>query len=766
MAERGRKGVDEIAGIIGAEIDSAVQWLGGDQSDKRKTNINYYNGNMPELMWQPNRSKVVSHDLRDVVGWMLPGIMRTFTASGTIVEYEATRQEGEEQAKQASDYVSHIFMVRNNGYSILYNAVHDGLLQGDGIIKHWWDDTLDEEITEHSGLDAQQVLQIVNTPDTQVLAGDREEIMDVDPETGQSVPVSFYNLKVKRIKSRGRLKFRAVATENFLYNRTATTIEDARFCAERAMVTKSELLEMGFDRRIVEELNGDPSYELSQEQATRENSDNAMQYDAPEDASSLVELYECYCKIDIDGDGILETVQVFYAGRGSGGTVLAWEEWSDDFPYSLIPCEPVPHRMASMSIADHLRDIQEQKSVVKRQMMDNLYAVNNPRPVVEDGSVKNMAQLISPRFGEPIVRSRNATAPIDWVEVPFIGDKALLVLQHLDQDIERRTGVSRSTMALDPDALNNQTATAVQERRDAAYSKVELVARNMAEGLRRVFTQALKLTVKHQDRKEVVKLRGQWVTVDPKSWDADMAATVSVGLGSGSRDRDAMLLNNVLSVQTAFAQQLAAGGFGVKSVEFLDKIRKTAVQIVESGGIRNAEDYFPPFTPEEINAAKQMAAQPPQDPKLELEKEKIQADVQIKQMELQIKQAELQIKEMEIALDQTRADAELHMKMVEAQQKGEIELAIQTQKLAAEVEREREQARADMAVQQHKVDSELKLAEQEMIFKMQVEREKLDHQKVMDAEKLKVAKTSKRKISFKRGQNGKLEQAEIMGVDD
>jgi hypothetical protein len=764
MAERKRKSDDDIASIIGKEIDSAVMWTGGEQADRRKLNIEYYNGVMSELLSQPNRSKVVSHDVRDVMGWMLPGIMRTFTASGTIVEYEATTQEREEQAKQANDYVSHVFMVRNNGYSVLYSAFHDSLLHGDGVIKHWWDDTVDEEVTEHSGIDAEQLMQIVNTPDTEILAGDEEQIMDVDPATGQAVPVMFYSVKVKRIKSKGRLRFRAVAPENFLYNRTSTTIEDARFVGERAMVTKSELLEMGFERRIVDQLTSDPSFELSEEQTLREDSDSAMQYDAPEDASTMVELFECYAKIDIDGDGILENVQVFYAGRGSGGVMLGWEEWSDDFPYSLIPCEPVPHRMAAIGMADHLRDIQEQKSVVKRQMMDNLYAVNNPRPVVEDGTIKNMQSLISPRFGEAILRSKNATMPIDWVQVPFIGDKALLVLQHLDQDIERRTGVSRSTMALDPDALNNQTATAVQERRDAAYSKVELVARNMAEGLRRVFTQSLKLLVKHQDRKEVVKLRGEWATIDPKSWDADMAATVSVGLGSGSRDRDALLLNNVLAVQTAFAEKLAAGGFGVKSVEFLDKIRKTAVQIVESGGIRNADDYFPAFSEEEIQIAKQMALQPPQDPKLQLETKKMEADIQLKAMEAQIKQAELQLKEMEITLEQTRAEKELAMSIEETRQKATIDYQLQTQKLNAEIEKEREQARADMAVQQHKVDSELQLAREQHAFDMQMEREKLEHQKAIDMEKLKIASNAKRRAKFVRGPTGKADSVEISGM--
>jgi hypothetical protein len=123
-------------------------------------------------------------------------------------------------------------------------------------------------------------------------------------------------------------------------------------------------------------------------------------------------------------------------------------------------------------------------------------------------------------------------------------------LEHFDQVTEKRTGVSRSTMALDPETLQNQSATANQNQKDASYSQVELIARNMAElGWKRVFKMILRLLVKHQDRPRTIRIRDKWVDMDPRFWNANMDVTVNTGLGTGSRDRDMAMLNNILQLQ-------------------------------------------------------------------------------------------------------------------------------------------------------------------------------------------------------------------------
>ena len=182
--------------------------------------------------------------------------------------------------------------------------------------------------------------------------------------------------------------------------------------------------------------------------------------------------------------------------------------------------------------------IEEQrvKTVLTRQLLDNLYWVNNPLMVAQTGTIDNPEMLKSPVFGGTVFVSNKATLPPAPLSVPFIGDKALMAMEYLDGVIEMRTGVSRSSTALDPETLQNQTATAANLAKSASHSQVELIARNQAElGWKRVFKMILRLVVKHQDRPRTIRLRDEWVDMDPRHWNSDMDLSISVGLGIGGK---------------------------------------------------------------------------------------------------------------------------------------------------------------------------------------------------------------------------------------
>jgi hypothetical protein len=189
--------------------------------------------------------------------------------------------------------------------------------------------------------------------------------------------IDVFDVKMKRVTRAGRLRIKCIAGEDFLKDRDSIDIEDARFTAHRDEITRSDLVEMGFDKEVVEEL---PAYRHSGLQEERQARDPNFDVtsDTQDKAMQLIELYECYLKVDVDGDGIAETVRAYYAGSGGSGQMLDWEVWDDDVPFSDIPCEPVPHRWDARSIADETMDTQRVKTVLTRQFLDNLYWVNNP----------------------------------------------------------------------------------------------------------------------------------------------------------------------------------------------------------------------------------------------------------------------------------------------------------------------------------------------------------------------------------------------------
>jgi hypothetical protein len=684
MAKGERLDEESIKALLANEIQSAVTFTETELSGARARALEYYRGEMKDTPPAANRSSVVSRDVADTIGWMLPGIIGVFSASDRIAEYEPDGPGDEEFAKQATDYCNFVFWKDNNGYRTLWDATHDSLLLGNGIVKHWWDDREECEYSELSGLTAEQIAILQQAQGVEVTAqkaGESQIVVVPDPQTGQPVQqeVPVFDVKMKRITRAGRLRIKCIAGEDFLKDRDSIDIEDARFTAHRDEVTRSDLVEMGFDAAIVEEL---PAYRHSGLQEERQARDPNFDVtsDTQDKAMQLIELYECYLKVDVDGDGIAETIRAYYAGSGGAGQLLDWEVWDDDVPFSDIPCEPVPHRWDARSIADETMDTQRVKTVLTRQFLDNLYWVNNPLMWSEDGSIVNPEMMAAPVFGGNVRVKKGTQVPPTPLAIPFIGDKALMGLEHFDQVTEKRTGVSRSTMALDPETLQNQSATANQNQKDASYSQIELIARNMAElGWKRVFKMILRLLVKHQDRPRTIRIRDKWVDMDPRFWNANMDVTVSTGLGTGSRDRDMMMLNNILTTQNMMAVQLVQTGFAGQALDMLPKIIKTATKLAESSGIRNPDEYYIQIDENQLAQMKQQASQPKLDPALQLEQAKVQAQMQLEQAKMQMSaQLEQEKAAAAVQKEQAQMQADLQVKMAELQ-KSEAAQAQQNQ---------------------------------------------------------------------------------------
>jgi hypothetical protein len=318
-----------------------------------------------------------------------------------------------------------------------------------------------------------------------------------------------------------------------------------------------------------------------------------------------------------------------------------------------------------------------------------------------------MDELINPSVGGVIIR-KAGSAPINNVVVPSILSDALAALGAMDQVIEMRTGVSRSTMALDPETLQNQTATANQNQHDAAYSQVELIARNQAElGWKNVFSKVLRLLVKHQDKPRMIRLRDEWVEMDPRQWNATMDAQINVGLGTGSRDRDMAMLNNILTSQIAITDRFMAAGLSDKATEMMPKIRKTLVKIAEAAGIKNADSFYPEITPEDIQTIKDNAAksaqQPP--PEVQIQQAKIQADMQKSQADLQLKQQ----------------DQQATLQMTSMQSDANLQLQREKNAQDAAIQREKMQMEYQLRLQQ--LDAELNLKREQLVAELELKRE-------------------------------------------
>lgn len=643
---------EDLKSQLNDQIAAADLYDQNELSEIRIRAMEYYRGTMLDTPAQANRSKTMSHDVADTINWILPGLMRVFASSENLGVYQPLRAQDEAFAEQATQYINHKFWKEWGGYRLLWDAFFDALLLRNGIIKHWWDTSETYETSTHSGLSELQLTDLISDDDIEVLQSS-EEVGD----NGQTT----FSVKIKRTVSGGRLRAQVVPPEDFLIDAKAQSIDEdqVRFCAHRDLKTRSDLVEMGFDKDIIDQIPDDTYDGLRRDKAAR--LDDQMAPDQASDRSTqLIEVYECYLKIDVDGDGVAERVRAYIAG----GELLDWEVWDEDLPFTDFVTSRVPHRFDGRSIADETLDIQQIKTVLIRQAIDNTYGHNNPQKEVEKGSVLNPEQLTNPKFGG-IIHKKAGSAPITPHTLAYTADKSFMALDYFDQVVEKRTGVSRSTMALDPDALQHQTATAVQASHDSSYSKIELMARNLAEmGFKRLFKMLLRLVVKHQDRADIIRLRDEFIEMDPRHWNSAMDATIDVGLGTGSRDRDMSMLGSILSNQVMLSDKLRSAGFAREAVAMVPKIRNTLIKQAESAGIKSPENFYPELGPEVIEEMMKKTEQKDiQDPRLAQEANIHSQNIQMRMHEMQLMaQLKREQLETETLLRREQMSAELTMR--------------------------------------------------------------------------------------------------------
>ncbi|RVR12120.1 phage portal protein [Sinorhizobium meliloti] len=630
--------------------------------------MEYYDGEMKDTPADPNRSKVVSRDVRSAIKKVLPSLIRTILGNDKVVEYQPVNEGDEAAAEQATDYVNFVVFPESDGYDAVQDAAHDALKLRNGIIRWWYDKKRKVQVSKHTGLDEQALVQLVADDDVEVLEQEQYEEQIDTPQGPQ--PVTLYNVKIRRVSEYGCTKLAAVPLEEFLIHPDAISIDDSPITGMKTRLRRSDLVEMGYDREKVDSFPASGSDIDEEEEEFTRRRDAFDENDSIVKALQEVDYYELYVKIDADDDGVAELRRMCFAGGLAEVNLLDDEEW-DEVPFADLIVERRPHQREGNSVTDDMAEIQRVKTVLMRQTLDNLYWQNNQQPIVQEQTVVNPEAVLNPKFGQPIrvANGIDVRGAIGYNTVPFVAEQSFGMLSYLDQEATDRTGISDASSGMAPDALQNMTAKASSMIEAAGVGQTELMVRTFAQGLRRVFQGLLRLVIKHQDKPRTVRLRNQWVTFDPRQWNAEMDVTVNTGLGAGTRERDMMMMQVVGQQQEKL---LAAYGPVNNPYVSAENIWNSVSRGVEAAGLRTPDLYFTKPTPEQIDQLQKAQANKP-DPEMEKVKIKAQADQQKAQLDAQLQREKMQ---QEAQLETQRIQQEMALKRYQIEQ--EIQLKRQT----------------------------------------------------------------------------------------
>lgn len=712
---------DKLIRMLKAEEEQSLGYAESEVTGQQIEALKRYFGE-PYGDEEEGRSQVCTREVFETIEWTRPDIMRAFASGSNIVTLEETSDQDSKYAKDAADYLSWIFFTDNPGFENLDNFAFDGLLHRRGYMACYWRDKEYRAPQKLTGLNIMQVQQLMQDPAVEIVGQD----FDNESEAGG------IQLIVRRAKSPARAEIVTVAPEDMRFSGRAVAIDGGRYvgCVQRMLAGEAGRLWPDKADEILSHV-GREGAALKREDVRQErfrDDNNDWLNSNGNETSQEVEILEEYLRVDLDEDGYPETIRSYRIGD-----VLLEESEVEENPFGSWTPIRIPHRFMGLSQADITMDLQRRSTVLTRAGLDAVYqsVVNreafDTTKLGEDGAMALLSTVAGtkiPVSGDPngaIAQLSGGvnTAPVAWE-----------ALNQMAATLENRTGATRQTQGMDPDALlkGAHSGKAIDLLQTAGGARKELIARNMAAGLEAFMAKVYRLVCRNQNEPRQAKVGGKACTFDPRTWNSDLRVTVHAGLGTGNRDQTLMGLTVIGQDQQLVIQTLGVDNPLVTPQHF----RRTFEEKCRALGYRSADAFMadPPDVPD-VDPKTGQPAQDPQTGQLKMkpwapppapnpEAMKIQAEQQMSQTELQHKE---QLMNMQFQKDTQLAQTQQQDDLARANNQHEKDMAtsqlnlMSAQQAAADAARAHEIAMEKLSLERDKALAEVALKHRELELK-------------------------------------------------
>jgi hypothetical protein len=681
---------DEIVALLNEYAQDSYGYSNGTLQLERANAIARYNqepwGNEVD-----GRSQLVSSVLRDTVETVMPQLMRIFLGGDEVCKFDPTGPEDEAGAKQETDYINFVLTQRNDAFEVFSTWFRDALLCKNGYVRASWEKRSDVMMERYQGLpddafqmvmadDAVEVTQHQEYPDPFAQAA-MQQIQQMPqqapygkPQVPQQAPM-LHDVVLRRKKEVGKVRLDNIPCEEIRVHKSTRAVNfgEALYVEHATPKTLSEVRQMGYE--VPDEWAGveDDGDDLESLARDRFNELNQIDTDGSDPATRMVLFREGYGRVDVDRDGIAELRKFCLVNDH----LLSHDE-TDIVPIACVTPIIQPHRHIGYGYYDQVKSIEEAQTAMLRSFFDNVYLANNGRYGVDVTKVNVDDMLVSKPGG--LVRVEGAPGEAIFpLGHSSTGDVALNAMSFLDNWKKGATGVSLDAQTLSPDVLNKSTASAIDQVVSASQAKPEAVARTFAEtGVKELFRIVHHLILQNATSQERAKINEKWVVVDPREWQKRTSLTVTVGLGTGSKQSK---IGNLMQLATMQQQGLQIQIANPKN------IFETAMELTKEMGYKDGQRFWtdPSTTPQQPK---------PPDPMVQAAQEQAKGLVQKAQVDAQSK---LQVKQAELQQMPAQAGIELQ----KTQMEGAIEIQIATQKARIEAETKLAIARIHEATQAH-----------------------------------------------------------------
>lgn len=700
---RQRNPIDDdraLAAFIHHKAYQAQNDEDGDVSDVRQQMFNYYYGK-PYGNEREGYSQFVTREVLEAVEWALPSLAEPLLA-GDVIEFTPSNEAAVAMAEQQTAIVRHKLFSSAEGWTAGTLWIKDALMSPTAYARLRMKPEPRRIVSDYTGITREELEAILGEDvggDVEISLLEVEERVASIPTGGNDpsttaagyAPLRVFDARVERIEETRRLVFEILPPEEVLVDRDATSTSLAEtMVIYRTRKTYSELRMMGYSEKdLANTAAGMEDHRWNDETVNRRFYEDEDPDQGDEEADPSLKTYtyhEVFMNFDWDDDGIAERRRIVMVGNK-----IVENEEEELTPILAMSAMQTPHRHQGLSLAETVQDIQLLASTLTRQMLDNIYAhgVNrtwvNKQALAFDGSTMDQMMNRDSEF----VEIEGPPSQMVYQEQPAaIVNQLLPVITALNEKKRMRTGVAPE-IALDPEVLQKATAGGFDMAMTQSSQRLKMMLRTMAEtGFRPLFLLARAYLQRYQDKAEVIRIQGDFVTFNPNEWPNQMDASVNVGLGQNTPGQDVQLMMQLLGVQRESMQAGLAGEAELYNA--LDRFVKGLNVGPTTKYFKDpkAPGWEPPKPPEDPAMILAQAEQQKATAKAQHDAEKLKMDAQKMQMEAQLTMLRAQ-------LDQAKNDLEMGKAQIQMQQerakllidagRAEREAQFETSKLAAEV---------------------------------------------------------------------------------
>lgn len=648
---------DELVALLERNLDASDPYTESMIGEQRDRSHRYYYGE-PLGNEIKGRSQHVSRDVFDAVESTKALLLDTFTADRNVCIFQPETINDIPKAREATAWVNYLFYRQNNGFKILHDTIHDGLVSKLGIVKRWWDEQIIFVEEEFKGINEPQFVGLANQPDVEITEVEQmvvQEAMLNEVGAVVSPAITTFSGKLKRRLDRSQVRVENVEPERFYVSSRAKSIESSDFVSYRSEVEIGELLEDGYDEKKVSDL--DEEMDTYRDSTSGRDSFDEVSGSTPSSDDHpnrrYVTIYESYLRIYDPETKTRRTLKVIHSRR----TILD-TEIVEKHPYRAWCPYPLPHKAIGMSLADVMMDIQKSQSSLKRSVIDNAFMTNTTRWLANLSLVRNPRDLIDNKVGAVIdVNAMDPGTAVQPLNVPQISPNVFTTMEVLEQEKEARSGSSRMSKGLDSDVVAKQNSNDLITRyMNASNRRTMVMARHFAENfLMPLLYDLYRLSKENDTQAKMIQLGDQYVQIMPSELADRTEMTVAVALTPEARAAEARTLTMLDQMWTANPQDPTLGGMYDKPQRYA--LLSDALDLMGlKGGMRYLENPASPQHQQKMQQSQQQMQQ-----KEEMGHQMAMKELELKERQVMTDEQRVQIEVVKAQIDQDRLllDAEV-----------------------------------------------------------------------------------------------------------